>query len=81
MAVQTFSRDYSLSGGHSDAVELDGDRIEQRMEETWWRPKLTRQQMREIMQRRDGPAFLHFGLWFLVLAASGYLAFLSWGTW
>ena len=81
MAVQTFSRDYSLSGGHSDAVELDGDRIEQRMEETWWRPKLTRQQMREIMQRRDGPAFLHFGLWFLVLAGSGYLAFLSWGTW
>ena len=79
--MQTFQRDYSLSGGHRDAVELAGDRIESRMEENWWRPNLSRQQMRQIMQRRDGPALWHFGLWFLFLAASGYLAFLSWGTW
>ena len=40
MSVQTIRRDYSLSGGHKDAVELDGERIVERMEENWWRPKL-----------------------------------------
>ena len=81
MSVQAIQRDYSLSGGHQDAVELDGDRIEERLEETWWKPNLSRQQMREIMRRRDGPGLWHFGLWFALLAASGYLAVISWGTW
>ena len=81
MSVQAIRRDYNLTGGYQDAVELDGDRIEERMEETWWRPKLSRQQMREIMQRRDGPALWHFGIWFALLAVSAYLAVISWGTW
>ena len=81
MSVQAIPRDYSLSGGHEDAVELDDDRIVERMEETWWKPKLSRQQMREIMQRRNGPAIRHYGLWFFLLAVSAYLAVVSWGTW
>ena len=81
MSVQAVPRNYSLSGGHQDAVELDDDRIVERMEETWWKPKLSRQQMREIMQRRDGPALRHYGLWFFLLAVSAYLAVVSWGTW
>ncbi len=81
MSVQAIRRDYSLAGGNRDAVELDGDRIQGRLEEQWWKPKLTRRQMREIMQRRDGPAIWHFGLWFLLLGASAYLAAISWGTW
>ena len=81
MSVQAIRRDYSLSGGNRDAVELDGDRIQGRLEDQWWKPKLSRQQMREIMQRRDGPGLWHFGLWFLLLGVSAYLAFISWGTW
>ena len=27
MSVQAINRDYSLSGGYQDAVELDGERI------------------------------------------------------
>ena len=81
MSVQAIPRDYSLSGGHQDAVELDDDRIVERMEEKWWKPDLSRQQMREIMQRRDGPALWHFGVWFVLLAASAYLSVVSWGTW
>ena len=81
MSVQTIRRDYSLSGGHKDAVELDGERIVERMEENWWRPKLTRQQMRSIMQRSDGPALWHFGLWFVLLAVSAAVAVASWGSW
>ncbi len=81
MSVQAIPRDYSLSGGHRDAVELDGDRIQGRLEEQWWKPNLSRRQMREIMQRRDGPGLWHFGLWFLLLGVSAWLAFISWGTW
>ena len=81
MSVQAFRRDYSLSGGNQDAVELDGDRITGRVQEQWWKPKLSRQQMREIMQRRDGPALWHFGLWFALIGVSAYLAVISWGTW
>ena len=81
MSVQTIRRDYSLSGGYQDAVELDGERIAARMEETWWRPRLSRRQMREIMRRRDAPALWHFGLWFLLLGLSASLAVLAWGTW
>ena len=81
MSVQAIRRDYGLSGGNQDAVKLDGVRIESRVEEKWWKPKLTRQQMREIMQRRDGPALWHFGLWFVLIGVSAYLAAISWGTW
>ena len=81
MSVQAIRRDYSLSGGNRDAVELDGDRILGRVEEEWWKPKLSRRQMRDIMQRRDGPGLWHFGLWFLLLGVSAYLAAISWGTW
>ena len=81
MSVQAIRRDYGLSGGNQDAVKLDGVRIESRVEEQWWKPKLTRQQMREIMQRRDGPALWHFGLWFVLIGVSAYLAAISWGTW
>ena len=81
MSVQAIRRDYGLSGGNQDAVKLDGLRIESRVEEQWWKPKLTRQQMREIMQRRDRPALWHFGLWFVLIGVSAYLAAISWGTW
>ena len=81
MSVQAIRRDYSLSGGNQDAVELDGDRITGRVQEQWWKPQLSRQQMREIMQRRDGPALWHFGLWFALIGVSAYLAVISWGTW
>ena len=81
MSVQAIRRDYGLSGGNQDAVKLDGVRIESRVEGQWWKPKLTRQQMREIMQRRDRPALWHFGLWFVLIGVSAYLAAISWGTW
>ena len=81
MSVQAIRRDYGLSGGNQDAVKLDGVQIESRVEEQWWKPKLTRQQMREIMQRRDRPALWHFGLWFVLIGVSAYLAAISWGTW
>lgn len=74
-------RDYSLSGGYDNAVALDDDQIEVQVEDTWWSPDIPRQQLKDLMERRDAPAFWDFGLWIALLIGSGYLALLSWGTW
>ena len=64
-------RDYSLTGAAGRAVPLDDFDIESRMDGVWWKPTLPRQEMRAFMERTDGPALAHFGLWFVLLAASG----------
>lgn len=81
MSVQTLQRDYNLSGDSTQAVPLDDRRIEAKMEGNWWKPKLARTELRVLMQRTDGAALLHFGLWFVLLAGSGALAAMSWGSW
>ena len=80
MATQ-IKRDYSLSGGFAGAIALDNDLIEERVQETWWSPEIPRKELKALMQRTDGPALRHFGLWIILLVASGYAAVLAWGTW
>jgi len=48
---------------------------------TWFACSISRGQLKELMRRRNGPALRNFGLWLLLLAASGYLAFRAYGTW
>ncbi|MCK6627498.1 MAG: fatty acid desaturase [Anaerolineae bacterium] len=74
-------RDYSLVGKAQNAVALNDDLIEERVEGTWWSPDIPRKELKALMVRSDGPALFHFGLWILLLIASGWLAVLSWGTW
>ena len=74
-------RDYSLSGGMENVTPLDDEIIEERMAETWWSPDIPRADLKVLMERKDGPALWHFGLWIILLAVSGYLAWISWGTW
>lgn len=81
MLRQFERRDYRIIGGIEEAVALDGDLIEEKVEATWWSSDLHRKQLRAMMKRRDGAALWHFGIWLLLLAGSGYLAYLSWGTW
>ncbi|MCY3659098.1 MAG: fatty acid desaturase [Caldilineaceae bacterium] len=81
MSVQAMPRDYSLTGVTERAVPLDDFDIESRMDGVWWKPTLPRQEMRAFMERTDGPALVHFGLWFVLLAASAAWAVSAWGTW
>jgi len=75
-------RDYSVIGKiNSRVVALDDDQIEEQVEETWWHPTISRKELKALMQRSDGPALGHFGLWIVLLIVSGYVAVLSWGTW
>jgi MocE subfamily Rieske [2Fe-2S] domain protein len=82
VATRVQRRDYSLTGVvEGRAVALDDDRIEDRVEATWWHPTIPRQELKALMQRSDGPALWHFGIWIVLLIVSGYAAALSWGTW
>jgi len=41
---------------------------------TWWEPKIDRAVFRDLLKRNDDKAFLSHGLYFLILAAVGYLS-------
>ena len=50
-------------------------------EHQWFRPKLSREQLKALLVRSDLQGLKNFAPWVVLLFASGYLAFLSWGTW
>ncbi|MBW4933159.1 fatty acid desaturase family protein [Marinobacter sp. F4206] len=43
--------------------------------------KLTREEMKPLMQRFDGPALRRLGLWVLLLAGTTTLITLAWNSW
>ena len=51
------------------------------MKITWFKPKIDSKLLKNLMQRRDGPGWLNTILYFTSLLLTGYIAYLSWGTW
>jgi fatty acid desaturase len=47
----------------------------------WYRAPIPRAEMKALMQRSDMPGLRDTALWVLLLVASGFLAYESWGTW
>jgi len=43
--------------------------------------KITRAELRALMQRSNGPAFVHLALWALVLAVTGAMIWLAYDSW
>jgi fatty acid desaturase len=73
---------YRLSGGSQrEAVALDVDDIEARVEQKWFSAQVDRKLLKELMKRSDGPGLGNFGLWIALLVASGTAGFFAWGTW
>lgn len=77
----TTSSSYKLSGGYADAIALDNDRIEDRVEQEWFSLTVPKKQLKQLMRRSDARGLANFGLWLALLAASGYGLVLAWGTW
>jgi fatty acid desaturase len=74
---QTFQkRDYSLTGPENAAARAKGLASAE-----WYRCAIPRKQMKELMQRRDGPAIRDTLILYSAIIAAGVLAYLSWGTW
>jgi Na+-transporting NADH:ubiquinone oxidoreductase subunit F len=69
-------RDYSIVGPERKRAFDRG-----LVDAAWYTTPLEREQLRLLMQRRNGPAIRDTLLWFALLGASGYLAHRSWGTW
>nr|WP_322715673.1 hypothetical protein [Nostoc sp. ChiQUE02] len=47
----------------------------------WYRCPIERQQLKELMKRRDMPALRDTALWFILIITAGAIAYVSWGSW
>lgn len=76
MSMDILHRDYSLAGPNSKLAEERGLASAE-----WYRPAIPRKKLKELMQRRDGPAIRDTSIWFALLALTGAAGFFTWGTW
>lgn len=76
MKVDITPRDYSLIGRDSKLAEERG-----LANAEWYACQISRQRLKELMQRRDGPALRDTIIWFALLIAFGTLGYITWGTW
>ena len=49
-------------------------------EATWYASPVAKEEMRELLERRDGPAIRDTLLWFALIIGSGVCGFMLWGT-
>jgi len=78
MADNTAKRKYSLVGENTVLALQRG-----LAEATWYTSPVPKEQLRELLERRDGPALRDTILWFALLIASGVSGYALWkaGSW
>jgi Na+-transporting NADH:ubiquinone oxidoreductase subunit F len=78
MAVAIAKRDYSLVGDNTIRALQAG-----LAEATWYTSPVPKEQMRELLERRDGPAIRDTIIWFAVLISAGVAGYVLWkaGSW
>lgn len=76
MAVPYQKRDYSIIGPENKRAQEKGIASAE-----WYESPIPRKRMKELMKRKNGPAIRDTLIWFALLIGTGYLAYLSWGTW
>jgi len=75
-------KDYSLRGEDAnEATSLTRDEFEGKVEKAWYSCPVDRKALKELIRRSDAPALKFFGLWLALLAGTGVIAYLAWGTW
>ena len=78
MAVAVAKPDYSLVGDNTLRALQSG-----LAEATWYTSPVPKEQMRELLERRDGPAIRDTLIWFGVLFSAGVCGYFLWnaGSW
>ena len=76
MNVIATPRDYGLLGRDAKLAEEMGLASAQ-----WYQCPMPRKRLKELMQRRDGPAIRDSLIWFASFLVSGGLAYYFWPTW
>src|SRR5208283_1463320 len=66
--------DYSLVGKDTALAIQKG-----LAEATWYTSPVPREKLRELLERRDGPAIRDTLLWFALILGSGVCGFMLWG--
>jgi Na+-transporting NADH:ubiquinone oxidoreductase subunit F len=67
--------DYSLTGANSSLAVEKG-----LAEADWYQCAVPRETMRELLERRDGPAIRDTILWFVLLFSTGFATYFLWNT-
>ncbi|MGA9060554.1 MAG: NADH:ubiquinone reductase (Na(+)-transporting) subunit F [Terracidiphilus sp.] len=68
--------DYSLTGINASLA------IEKGLAEAdWYQCYVPRETMRQLLERRDGPALRDTFIWFALILGSGYATLALWGSW
>jgi len=47
----------------------------------WYKPNIDKKILKELTKRSDWQGIKHISVWMLILAFSGYIAFVTWGSW
>src|SRR5882672_9162291 len=76
MHVAISKRDYSLLGRDGKLAEEQG-----LASADWYSSPISRKRLKELMQRRNGPAIRDTLVWFALLGLTGGLGWYFWGTW
>ena len=75
-SIKTFRRgDYSLVGKDSILAVENG-----LAEATWYASPVPKEKMRELLERKDGPAIRDTIIWFSLLFGFGIAGYMLWGT-
>jgi Na+-transporting NADH:ubiquinone oxidoreductase subunit F len=74
--MTTTMNDYSLTGANARRA------IERGLAEAdWYTCPVPREHMRQLLERRDGPAIRDTLVWFALLASAGCAGWMLWGSW
>ncbi len=76
MSAPAIEFDYSLLGKNAKLAEEKGLASAE-----WYSSPIPRKRLKELMQRRNGPAIRDTLIWFGLLGLTGYLGYHFWGMW
>lgn len=76
MSDAAAKRDYSITGTERFHAMEKG-----LVSADWYKCPIPRKRLKELMVRRNGPALRDIILYLAAMIVTGYIAYLSWGTW
>ena len=68
--THSVKRNYALTGPEGKRAAEKG-----LVSASWYKPSISRQRLKALMQRRDGPAIRDTLIWFGALGLSGWMGF------
>jgi fatty acid desaturase len=72
---------YALQGDTTTTGDLRREAFETEVSARWFTPQVDRKLMKQLMKRSDAESLWNYGLWAVLMVASGVAGFYTWGTW